>query len=68
MKVQDLLLKLNPDQLVSIERPQSSEPIILDEASKLLMKSVAQCEVVNFYPEFYKGMFQTGITIKVKGV
>lgn len=68
MKVQDLLLKLNADQLVSIERPQSNEPIVLDEASKMLMKSIAQSEVVKFYPEFYKGLFQTGITIKVKGV
>lgn len=66
MQVRELLMQMRGDLLVSVERTTSSEPVAFDEASRLLSKPVADCEVQSIYPEYYKGMRQTGITVKVR--
>ena len=62
MKVFDVLSTMNPDALTSIEFADFSEPIVFDEVSKVKLNPKID------YPEYYKGMKQTGITVIVRKV
>ncbi len=67
MKVFDVLSTMNPDALTSIEFADFSEPIVFDEVSKVkLNPKIDGFEAERIYPEYYKGMKQTGITVIVK--
>lgn len=69
MKVFDVLSTMNPDALTSIEFADFSEPIVFDEVSKVkLNPKIDGFEVEGIYPEYYKGMKQTGITVIVRKV
>lgn len=67
MKVFDVLSAMCPDALTSIEFEDFSEPIVFGEVSKIKLDSkIDGFEVERIYPEFYKGMKQTGITVIVR--
>mgnify|MGYP001035908127 FL=1 len=69
MKVFDVLSTMNSDALTSIEFENFSEPIVFDEVRKVkLNPKIDGLEVEKIYPEYYKGMKQTGITVIVKAV
>lgn len=69
MKVFDVLSTMNSDALTSIEFADFSEPIVFDEVRKVkLNPKIDGLEVEKIYPEYYKGMKQTGITVIVKAV
>ena len=69
MKVFDVLSTMNPDALTSIEFADFSEPNVFDEVSKVkLNPKIDGFEVERIYPEYYKGMKQTGITVIVRKV
>lgn len=69
MKVFDVLSTMNSDALTSIEFADFSEPIVFDEVRKVkLNPKIDGLEVERIYPEYYKGMKQTGITVIVKAV
>lgn len=69
MKVFDVLSTMNSDALTSIEFADFSEPIVFDEVRKVkLNPKIEGLEVERIYPEYYKGMKQTGITVIVKAV
>lgn len=67
MKVFDVLSTMNSDALTSIEFANFSEPIVFDEVRKIrLNPKISGLEVERIYPEYYKGMNQTGITVIVR--
>ncbi len=69
MKVFDVLSTMNSDALTSIEFADFSEPIVFDEVRKVkLNPKIDGLEVERIYPEYYKGMKQTGITVIVRAV
>lgn len=69
MKVFDVLSTMNSDALTSIEFADFSEPIVFDEVRKVkLNPKIDGLEVEKIYPEYYKGMKQTGITVIVRAV
>lgn len=69
MKVFDVLSAMYSDALASIEFEGFSEPIVFGEVSKIkLDPQIDGFEVERIYPEYYKGMKQTGITVIVRRI
>lgn len=69
MKLFDVLSKMNPNALTSIEFADFSEPIMFGEVCKIKLDPKVDCfEVGMIYPEYYKGRNQTGITVIVRTI
>ena len=67
MKLFDVLSKMNPDSLTSIQFEGFAEPIMFGKVARMKPEPTVDCYTVKaIYPEYYKGSGQTGITVIVE--